>query len=741
MAKKKSTAEKNSVALSDKAGSGEDSYQNLVSYVESRFSRAKDRRSTDETRWLQAYRNYRGLYGPDVRFTEAEKSRVFIKVTKTKVLAAYGQLIDVLLSQSRFPLSIEPTTLPEGILDTVSVDPKEQETEEMVKKQIENLYGYPGDGKDLQPGDTTSKLLDRLGPLKEDLKDIENLEEGPGVTPSAVTFHPAQVAAKKMEKKIKDQLEESAATKHLRHTCFEAVLFGTGIMKGPFAYDKEYPKWTDTGDYDPVIKTVPKVDHVSVWDFYPDPDAYNMEDCNYVVERHRFTRAQMRELKKRPHFRATSIEDAIEAGENYSREWWEDDLSDNAGSSDLGSETSVTGGNGIERFEILEFWGTMDRKIAESQDIDIPKNYKEDSELQINCWVCNGEILRFVINPFSPSRIPYVATPYELNPYSFFGIGLAENMDDTQTLMNGFMRMAVDNAVLSGNLLIEVDETNLAPGQDLNVYPGKVFRRQGGAPGQAIFGTKFPNVSSENMLLFDKARVLADESSGLPSYSYGQTGVQGTGRTASGISMLMGAASNSIRTVVKNIDDYLVRPLGEALYAWNMQFDFDPDIKGDLEVKARGTESFMKNEVRSQRLISFLQIASNPVLAPFAKFPYIMREIAATMDLDAEKITNNPEEAFRQAILLQQMQKQAMENAPQQPQQVAVGQDPMGTGGGNIGVGQAPAPGEQGAPTGGGPNQTPPQGAPPQGAPPQGGQGQLSPELMALMQQVGAGNG
>jgi hypothetical protein len=153
----------------------------------------------------------------------------------------------------------------------------------------------------------------------------------------------------------------------------------------------------------------------------------------------------------------------------------------------------------------------------------------------------------------------------------------------------------------------------------------------------------------------------------------------------------------------------------------------------------------MRNEVRSQRLISFLQIASSPVLAPFAKFPYIMREIAATMDLDAEKITNNPEEAFRQAILLQQMQKQAMENAPQQPQQAAVGQDPMGTGGGNIGIGQAPAPGEQGAPTGGGPNQppqgAPPQGAPPQGAPPQGGQGQLSPELMALMQQVGAGNG
>ena len=85
--------------------------------------------------------------------------------------------------------------------------------------------------------------------------------------------------------------------------------------------------------------------------------------------------------------------------------------------------------------------------------------------------------------------------------------------------------MAVDNAVLSGNLLIEVDETNLVPGQDLSVYPGKVFRRQGGAPGQAVFGTKFPNVAGENLQLFDKARVLADESTGMPSFAHGQTGV------------------------------------------------------------------------------------------------------------------------------------------------------------------------------------------------------------------------
>jgi hypothetical protein len=209
---------------------------------------------------------------------------------------------------------------------------------------------------------------------------------------------------------------------------------------------------------------------------------------------------------------------------------------------------------------------------------------------------------------------------------------------------------------LSGNLLIEVDETNLVPGQDLSVYPGKVFRRQGGAPGQAIFGTKFPNVAGENLQLFDKARQLADESTGFPSFAHGQTGVSGVGRTASGISMLMGAAAGSIKSVIKNVDDYLLKPLGDGLFQFNMQFSFDKEIKGDLEVKARGTESLMANEVRSQRLMQFIQVTSNPALAPFAKMDYIITEIARSLDLDPEKVVNNMGDAAIQAEMMKAQQ-------------------------------------------------------------------------------------
>jgi hypothetical protein len=667
--------EDDAIALEDIDGEAEEAnVSGLVDYVYEKYKRAENYRENDEDRWLRAYRNYRGLYGPDVQFTEAEKSRVFVKTTKTKTLAAYSQIVDVLFAGNKFPISVEPTQLPEGVSESVHAD---LQPTPPTQPSMESPYGFAGDGKDLPAGFRGNV---ELGPLEEKLGDVENLKEGAGTTPSTVTFSPAMIAAKNMEKKILDQLEESGATKHLRSIAFEMALFGTGVMKGPFAVDKEYPSWNDDGEYDPTFKTVPQVSHVSVWNFYPDPDANNMDEAQYAVERHKLSRNQLRNLKKRPYFRNSVIDSCIEMGETYTKKDWEDDLSDYA-----------TGETYIDRFEVIEYWGSVDTDVLLDNEVEIPKELQAFDELQANIWICNKKLIRVVLNPFKPAKIPYMAAPYELNPYSFFGVGIAENMDDTQTLMNGFMRMAVDNSVLSGNLLIEVDETNLVPGQDLSVYPGKIFRRQGGAPGQAIFGTKFPNVAGENMQLFDKARQLADESTGLPSFAHGQTGVTGIGRTASGISMLMNAASSGIKAVIKNVDDYLLKPLGENLFSFNMQFNYDEKTKGDLEIKARGTESLMANEVRSQRLMQFLGIASNPALAPFAKFQYIIREIAKSMDLDPEKVTNNMEEAALQAKMMQDMQ-------PQQPPLPAGADpnDPTGAGGGTIGTGVAPTPGEQG---------------------------------------------
>ena len=113
------------ISLNEEDNTLIESDNKIINYVTNKFTRAEDARSSDEERWLRAYKNYRGIYGSDVQFTETEKSRVFVKVTKTKTLAAYGQIIEVLFGTTKFPLTIDPTTLPDGVADSVhiNVDP------------------------------------------------------------------------------------------------------------------------------------------------------------------------------------------------------------------------------------------------------------------------------------------------------------------------------------------------------------------------------------------------------------------------------------------------------------------------------------------------------------------------------------------------------------------------------------------------------------------------------------------
>ena len=127
----------------------------LANYVTEKFKSAEDARLYDEQRWLNSYRQYRGIYSTETQFTETEKSQVFIKITKTKVLAAYGQIIDVLFAGQRFPLGVEATRIPEGVEEAVNFDPKEPEN---ALKELNNVYGFPGDGQDIPKGATQESL-------------------------------------------------------------------------------------------------------------------------------------------------------------------------------------------------------------------------------------------------------------------------------------------------------------------------------------------------------------------------------------------------------------------------------------------------------------------------------------------------------------------------------------------------------------------------------------------------------
>ena len=328
--------------------------QNLVGIIQSRFYQAEDARNTDERRWLKAYENYRGLYSKSVKFRDSEKSRIFVKITKTKVLAAYGQLVDVIFGTGKFPIGIQETKVPEGELDAAHLDINnpsvglETSIPDDIGNRIDNPYdvGYEGDGKVLKAGATFGK-----GMFSESLEDQveDNLVEGYNPNPQVLEISPAQKAARRMEKLIHDQIDESKGSSEIRSSLLESALLGTGIVKGPFNFNKKLNKWdmSDEGErtYNPLEVRVPRIEFVSCWDFYPDPSATSIEECEYIVHRHKMNKSQLRQLRNMPYFDEDAIRACLMEGPNYEEKDFESQLKDDARQDDYQTN-----------FEVMEYW-------------------------------------------------------------------------------------------------------------------------------------------------------------------------------------------------------------------------------------------------------------------------------------------------------------------------------------------------------------------------------------------------
>jgi hypothetical protein len=161
--------------------------------------------------------------------------------------------------------------------------------------------------------------------------------------------------------------------------------------------------------------------------------------------------------------------------------------------------------------------------------------------------------------------------------------------------------------------------------------------------------------------------VLADEYTGIPRYMAGfDSG--GAGRTASGMSMMIGNASKVIRQVVGAIDFCIIKPMIERLYYYNMRYAEDPDLKGDVCVVARGAMSLQTKEAAQVRLAEFLQATGNPIdmqIVGLEGRGELLRSAVRRLDINPDKVVP-PSSVLKMRALAMQMQQQAQAQQAQQ---------------------------------------------------------------------------
>jgi hypothetical protein len=314
------------------------------------------------------------------------------------------------------------------------------------------------------------------------------------------------------------------------------------------------------------------------------------------------------------------------------------------------------------RFEVLEYWGTVDGYDLADHGIEMEEGTDLSADFDANIWLCGGKVIKAALNPIRGYRIPYHVFPYERSPHQFWGVGVPRMMRDSQSTMNAATRIWLDNMAMSSAPMVEVNTDLLEAGEDpTDLHPWRVFLRSGG-DGSMPAVRYYQPIANANGLnqIVEIFRRFADETTSLPSYTHGQQ-TSSLNKTATGMSMLMGAANVALKSTIKNIDDFLISPMIESIYHFQMQFGLNENAKGDLKINARGSTALIQKEVQSQRLLQLLSLLNNPMDQAIVNRPQLLRDIAVSMDIDPDDFIKSEEQirAEQEALLQQQMLAQA----------------------------------------------------------------------------------
>ena len=143
-----------------------------------------------------------------------------------------------------------------------------------------------------------------------------------------------------------------------------------------------------------------------------------------------------------------------------------------------------------------------------------------------------------------------------------------------------------------------------------------------------------------------------------------------THNTASGMAMLMANASRGVKFVLSGIDSNIIAPSVREIYIFNMLFDPDESIKGDLEVVARGMSSIMESEQTTLRMIEFMNMLSNNEvylsIVGMEGIAKLLRKSIKSLNIVPDDIVPSDEKiAMQQQQRMQQQQAEAAALAAQ----------------------------------------------------------------------------
>ena len=658
----------------------------LGAYIRQQFYIFRNHRNTGTNcineRLLRTQRMFEGKYDAD-KLREIQKfggSEVYARIVAGKCRGATSLLRDVYLGASRpWDIQSQPDPpIPDGIQQNIA---------QLVATEVQTL-AMAGQ------------------PVVEDQVHMRTIS----------LLHAAQAAARRnadmqaeaASDKIEDILVAGKFYSALTEFLIDLPLFPFACIKGPVVRMMPKITWNNRR---PSIQNKAQMywERVNPFFLFWSPGASTIEDAD-IIERKRLTRADLNDLIGLPGYDENAVRAALQDYARGLRDWM--DWPDTEQALNEGRENPDL--NRSQYIDAIEYHGKLQGALLLEQGVDAKLIPDPDRDYSVQSWVVGKHTIKTQLNPSPRQRHPYYATSYEKMPGVIAGHAIPEIIEDIQEVANASLRAAVNNLAIASGPQVVVNDEMVSPTENADeLYPWKRWHVQGDPLGNQRDPISFfqpQSYAGENLGIYQQMTNLADELSGIPRYITGSERLGGAGRTASGLSMLMGNASKNLQTVAGNVDTDVMEPVLSGLYDMIMLTDQSGILTGEEQIRVRGVSVAVQRETENQKQLQFLQITANPIDAPIVGMigrARVLRALAQSLGLPDDVV---PDDKTLQEQ--QDAQKQMMQAG--QALQAAAGP----------GQGQAAQPGHPGGPEQAQPGQGGAPGAPSMAAQAQGMQPQ-----------------
>jgi hypothetical protein len=646
-------AERERVDAEVQARQNSDLILGLAAYLRECWDAARIAKQPINDGMLRAMRQRNGEYEADKLQSIREQggSEVYMMLTEVKCRAAESWLRDILLDSGTPPWDIHTTPIPD-----LSPDYQEQVKQAFAERIVEIIQQT---GQAPTPG---------------------QMSEAQELVAQEYRFKVLQAAQSRvdgMKRKIDDQMAQGGWAEAFNEFITDLVTFPCAFIKGPIVRRQRHLGWVKGPDGRTTVEAserlAPEFERVSPFSIYPEPGISRLND-GYLFEHHQLSRSALADLIDVPGYDNNAIRKALESGPGQS--WVSESTESQREEEERKYYTEM---RPTDVFDALEFWGKVSGKMLREWGMDAEDVPDEAREYDANVWLVGNYVIKAILNYDPLGEKPYAKTSFIKTPGAFWGRGIPEIIEDLQNICNAAARALVNNMAVASGPQVEVNLDRIPPNENLTrIYPWKIWQTLNDPLGSSAPAVRFnqPEDNANTLMgVYERFSRLADDHSGIPAYIYGDTDVKGAGRTASGLSMLMGSAGKGIRQVVMHIDSDIIKPIIKRQFVYNMRFDPDETIKGDAEIIPRGAINLAVRETVNVRRLEFLNATSNPVdiqIVGVDGRAAILREVAKGLQMPVDEIVPSREKLEYNLKIQQQVQDAAQAEQggapPQAPQ-------------------------------------------------------------------------